>query len=56
MIYRVVIIDNGNQISLTKQGNTTANFEIVGEDIFSDEVKEGMVDALNKLMEATNER
>ena len=55
MIYRVVIINNGNQVSLTQQGNTTANFEIVGEDVWSDEVKEGMIDALNKLMEATNE-
>ena len=51
MIYRVVIIDNGNQVSLTKLEGREPVFEVSGEDVFSDEVKAGMVDSLNKLEE-----
>ncbi len=54
MIYRVVIIDNGNQVSLTQQGEATPYFEVDGNIEPSDEERNIMIEALEKLKEASN--
>ena len=50
MIYRVVIIDNGNQVSLTQQGEATAYFETDKKELPEDVIL-AMTEALNKLTE-----
>ena len=52
MIYRVVIIDNGNQVSLTQQGNATPYFEVNGNIEPSEECRNILIEALEKLKEA----
>lgn len=52
MIYRVVIIDNGNQVSLTQQDNCTPCYGVDGKSGVDGETANIMAEALDKLREA----